>query len=276
MVDAEVEPVHLALVLHPDCIRKMIPKLSPPWYTLDLTTRLNSAYYECKSDGSADNFWMLLSQRQLHASSLTRTLNAAKDTHESLVGCLAFVMSADCEDLQGWRSVLRSAVMLNGFGLSFGKRCPSPMLLCLGAFDGTFHGSLSDLNNQRLSCKLRNWAYEVHRAGEDLQRYGRWEKDLLDASGSVFRMDRHSHIYCRFLNLVYGPSPADWQIWASTLLDEHAGELWQGVEHAEAVPEIPGSWRMTESYISDGFDEDPQDTSPGREEGVDDINATLT
>ncbi|KAI1617598.1 hypothetical protein EDD36DRAFT_413314 [Exophiala viscosa] len=254
-IDVDPEIVYAAAKWQPLLLTNIVSMASPPWYSMDLATRLPAAYAGCRSSGSLDGFWCLLSQTHLDVSCLTGRIDQPEEVYVSLVERLARTMSAPpCPDLEGWRSLLRSAVELNGFGVAFKKHCSSPMLSYLGfsgSLLGHFYGSLSDLNHHRLSCRIQNWAREVLLAGQDLQTYGHWEQDLLLHTRPEYVMSGYGYwwyyapIKVRLLNFVYGPSSEDWKIWASTSLDEHAGEFWQGVHFAEPVLAIPGSWPLT-------------------------------
>jgi len=243
----DLAPATLANIgyCQPHFLPEIVPMLGPTWSSVDFATRLEVAYGYCHPDGSALYFWLVLAQQGLDVACLTMAKTKANGTflrYVSLVSTLAFTMGRVCADLESWRPLLRDVVSLNGVQIPFEHEGESPMLGYLGFhLHSYFRGSMADLSYQRLTCKLRSWANEVRVAGQDLQKYSRWEQEFLSTRNGEFARYNTS-VTVRLVNFKYGPSPQDWQIWVSTSMDESAGEFWEAVEDGEPVLDVPGSW----------------------------------
>lgn len=229
---------------------------SDPWHDIDFATRLKAAYRMLNPGKSAQGFWSVLSQSVLDIRCLTRPADETTQRCESLVLQLAWTMSSEPIDLKGWRLLLHQVVSLDGIQLTFKHRCGSPMLECLGIspVTGWCYRKSADLDHQRLTRRLRNWAHEVELAGQDLQAYGRWEEELLSGIGLEFdaplKASAGAHFKVRVLKFTYGPSPEDWEMWVTTSMDEAAADFWEMLETYEPLLSIPGSWPEVDNPIN--------------------------
>lgn len=87
---------------------------------------------------------------------------------------------------------------------------------------------------------LRSWLTGLEAAGFSLNGYGRKEVKLWK-SGNVQRiLEICAKGRIQLINVVYGASPSDWNIWFSECFDSYAGEFWDLIERE--VESMPGSW----------------------------------
>ncbi|KAK6379843.1 hypothetical protein LTS17_005917 [Exophiala oligosperma] len=240
--------------------RMFMPIFSELWSNIDFTTRLDVAYNMVSPCMTTQLFWHALSQRMLDSRCLILPADETGQPSECLVGHLAWTMSSEPIDIKGLRLLLHQAVSLDGIQLSFENHCGSPMLkyLQFSMEAGMYIGSFANLEHQRLTSRLRNWAHEVELAGQDLQTYGHWEEALLSDVDLVFdallRRTPDGPFKARVLKFKYGPSPEDWEIWATTSMDEAAADFWGTLDADEPLLPIPGSWPETDLSIDDVWD----------------------
>ncbi|KIW16927.1 hypothetical protein PV08_04117 [Exophiala spinifera] len=216
-------------------------------HDIDFEIRLKMAYNGCTSQRPVQEFWQVLLQQKLDSTCLVRLNVEETQNHESLVVRLAQTMSGEPIDLEGWRLLLRQAISLDGIRISFGHSCGSPMLqyLMFDLGERAFLGQSGDLDHQRLTRRLRNWAYEVELAGQDLQVYGSLEEALLADIDPVFSLRENvsgSDVKVKVLKFTYGPSAEDWEMWVTTSMDEAAADFWEMLDPDEPLHHIPGSW----------------------------------
>lgn len=161
-------------------------------------------------------------------------------------------------DFTDARALLQAAIRLGGMRLLFDHHCWSPMLnyLQLASLKRWRDSerlavcSIADLNHDRLTHWLRQWAREVAMTGQDLKQDGRWEQRFLKKQPQKVKFwgrdDGGGHAFDgHIVGFTYGDTPGAWQIWVATSLDEHAGEFWEFQESAEAADpplNLPGSW----------------------------------
>ncbi len=201
---------------------------------------------------------------------MTGHLVKAPWLRDSLVCRLAGVLSAHwrnvikCPDFPGWRHLFQTAVHLGGIRTTFEFAYGSPMLIYLDLFHLDYgppcitdQCSWSQFSSQRLTHKLRSWVREVLYAGQDLQEYGRWEREWLSAHGERFLPAgiRTVAVPCHVVNFTSGPNPEDWEIWATLSTEECVGDFWEGLENPDL--EIPGSW--PDPWMTSGNNHDTQD-----------------
>lgn len=253
----------------PQATAHIINMISPPWATSEFGTRLEAAYYACTPRQHSDAFWLCLSQSRLDSSCLVRRLRNADVNcrNESLVCCLGRLMcrfwtrgsGSSYQDYTGWRSLLHATVRLGGLQASFEHDCQSPMLGCLfpgQSFDRDeyYTNSIASLSSHRMTHSLRQWAREIHLAGQDLELYGQLENRYLDRWGRLHGAYSHAllpNLWSGHVKFVYGKSPDDWQIWmVTTLADAYSSESWDGVQNdiqqdIEPSLPLPGAWPDT-------------------------------
>ena len=245
---------------------------SPRWRATNFTYRLALAYRACSALKHSNTFWLLFAQPQLTPNCLvSEDLNEVPGQHSSLVCHLAGVLSdhwrndIECSDFSGWQHLFRTAVRLNGFRAAFESGHSSPMLVYLGFFHldhdpyyGTYWCSWSDFSSERLTHRLRAWIRELIDAGQDLQEYGRWEREWLSVQGQQFPPTgaRHRVGYaCHVANFTYGPKLEDWEIWAVLSSEECVGEFWESL--SDPGLSVPGSWPTP--WMTSASDHDTQD-----------------
>ncbi|KIW71376.1 hypothetical protein PV04_03552 [Phialophora macrospora] len=255
----------------------LIQMISPPWSTWSLSTRLEAAYDSCKAYLGSDAFWLYLAKPQLDSSCLVGEISQedAPPLYISLVEKLAKVLGdhwrypVECPDFGGWRAIFRTAVGLDGLRVAFEHDSSSPMLTYLGLIPLEMlcpsNLSWADLSNERLTHKLRHWATEILKAGQDLQEYGKWEREHLIAKGREFRspcqIQNTSCLTLRIVGFTYGAVPDDWQIWVSLSSDERAGEFWNLLAERESPLYMPGAWPANEDRCWNCDREDTQNPS---------------
>ncbi|OCT54931.1 hypothetical protein CLCR_02790 [Cladophialophora carrionii] len=238
----------------------VIPLVSPPWSTRELSARLQAAYRACYSRLHSDRFWLCLSQSRLDPACLMRKISEedAPPVYDTLVVILARVLadhwrfSLECPDFSGWRAIFQAAVSLDGLRVAIEHDVQSPMLAYLGFYSTEGQPSWADLSTQRLTHKLRSWVTEISNAGHDLQQYGKWEHERLVAEGRTFRYSKSCEndrcLTFRVVDFTYGAGPEDWQIWVSLSSDECVGEFWNLLADRESEFCIPGAWPETEDW----------------------------
>jgi hypothetical protein len=220
-------------------------------------------------------FWLCLGKSQLDSSCLVRKISRedAPPEYIALVEKLAKVLGdhwfyfqvwpdfPEYPDFGGWRAIFRTVVSLDGLRVAFGHDGGSPMLTYLRLNVPYSDLSRADLSNQRLTHKLRHWATEIFNAGQNLEEYGKWERERLFAKNWRFRR------YCRVkgatcltyrvVGFTYGALPGDWQIWVSLSSDECVGEFWNLLAERESTLCMPGAWPAIEDRC---WVCDPEDT----------------
>lgn len=233
--------------LRPEVIFMLFQSSPLALSTLSYDDRLVLVYETCNSHYYSQIFWTVLSQPQLDASCLIRLV--AKDDYtgyESLVQRLALTLSdPECLDWKGWRSLLKSTVLLDGLRVSFEHGCFSPMLTYLGLNpDHEFEGKLAQFAPHYVVRTLQNWAHELVLAGQNLLQYGQWEKRFVSEQVQYPFFFGPLSAEVRVVGFEYGEFPQDWRIWFSTPADEYTGEFWAGVEEdeRELMPCLPGAW----------------------------------
>jgi hypothetical protein len=257
-------------------VPRLIQMISPPWSTWNLSARLEAAYYVCQAKLHSDLFWLCLGKSQLDSSCLVRKVSRenAPPLYIALVEKLAVVLSDhwshywECPDFGGWRSLFRTVVGLDGLRVGFEHDCASPMLTYLRLDPPCRDLSWADLSNQRLTHKLRHWATEIFDAGQDLQEYGKWERERLLAEDLTFRPRCFGRsdgcLTLRIVNFTYGAVPEDWQIWVSLSSDEWVGEFWNLLAEQDSTLCLPGAWPTIEDRCRVCDPEDIQDPSARR------------
>jgi hypothetical protein len=259
---------------HADDLSSVLHLVWPPLPSWDASIRLKMAYTCCWAAFSAGLFWKCLGESQLKKTDLVRkieTTNGLYEKHESLVQHLSLVIATywnggvqlpdrDLKESGGWLSLFRMAIHLGGLKIGFQHGCYSPMLTFLFDQHETWVVSdellecarpkfanqrLAQLSSERLTHKLRFWAREVQRAGQDLKHYGSWESKFLSASGERFSLCRYGCDTCttfKVVKFIFGASPLDWQVWVSTSADEATGDFWRELTEPEASYAVPGEW----------------------------------
>lgn len=117
-------------------------------------------------------------------------------------------------------------------------------------------GGLNDHSNVYISLKA--WLELLRRAGTDLERYGRDEKQLhlrlnVEKDWTILDWAQNPNHYTknvRLLSFVYGPAPADWQFWFTRSLEPWFLEFWDMVEHPERA--MPCAWQNFDDDLTFG------------------------
>ncbi|KAJ9612083.1 hypothetical protein H2200_003678 [Cladophialophora chaetospira] len=239
-----------------DALSFLLCTISPPWSSWDLNSRLEAAYNACQASKPSETFWLCLSQSRLDLDCVVRPKlrNRKPVGNKSLARRLAKVLAtywtigfAERPDYDGWRDVLRTVVSSGGLRVGFDYNCKSPMLAYLGLdlSIGYFALSWTDLSTERLTHKLRHWAKEVMDAGQQLEEYGRWERERILSEDALFSTCSKGFRNCaecatfRIIKFEYGTIPDDWSIWVAMSSDEYAGEFF---ENLDSRTELPGAW----------------------------------
>ncbi|KAH8820779.1 hypothetical protein F5884DRAFT_827109 [Xylogone sp. PMI_703] len=159
-----------------------------------------------------------------------------------IVRCLAMTHSVKSPEqgtasLPGWRKLLADAIKAGADSCSIStrwmtsKECPGSSLLLEFISCYTRDHGRTRVYQYNFTQIVRLWVAELANAGVDLLSYGERTK--------IFK-SRRRYLPYHLTGLIYGPTPDDWQVWASNPLDELAGEFWNLVEKPEE--RMPGSW----------------------------------
>lgn len=162
------------------------------------------------------------------------------------------------ENLAGWRGLLADAVSagtdlhkISTRWLPFHRSTPLCLFIKWYTID---HGEFRK-HGYDFTGIVRLWVTELKDVGVDLVRYGERHLALfkqgccrklffiyvgVQRSGREFDPKLGNLEPWRLINLKYGPSPDDWEVWISNPRDEFAGDFWRLVEEPEL--KVPGSW----------------------------------